>query len=242
MLHWTWMAVVTILLAVPAAPALETVEQVEKKLIAQWDALKSFTANMNMITISPMATEERKGAVEVVRQGEKSKMRMDMTATMKMPGGQGEMKTKILMVSDGETVTALIDRMGRKMATKTRASGKNNMDFGGKKLFEEMHAKFNLTLVDDAEVDGAKCWVIRADLKESDAAQGPVKYMHYFRKQDGLYAKREGFSKYGQSVEKMTLSDIKINPKIDPKRFELEIPEGVQVMDMTSMGGGGGTP
>ena len=69
MYRWTWLTVVTVLLAVPAAHGLDTVAEVEKKLIAQADVVKSFTANMSMITTSLISTNEMRGTVEVVRHG-----------------------------------------------------------------------------------------------------------------------------------------------------------------------------
>jgi outer membrane lipoprotein-sorting protein len=231
-----------LLLACPFAAAAEDLADVEKKIIAKWDTVKAFTGKMKMTGKVPMETS-MDGDVEFVRAGEKQRVRMDMTMTMTMPG-QGEMKTKVLMVSDGEIVTSLIDAMGRKMATKTRADSPQqqmNMDFGGKAMFDQMRKQYDLTLAKDAEIDGETCWSIEGTLKEPQPNM-PVKYVSHFRQKDGMFVKQEGFDKDEKSIQVITVTDIKLNPKIDAKRFELEIPEGVQVMDMTKGMPGGGTP
>ncbi len=223
--------------SVSAAVADEKLDALEKEIAAKWKKVNSMTAKVNM------AMEMERGAmkmkttmkatVEYLRKGEIMLSRMEGEAEMVMDmGGQkNTMNTPMLTVSDGEFTHALIEQMGQKMCVKTKADADSTT---GAAMFKLLREESDLTVADDEEVDGEKCWVVHGKPKTATQPGQPVKMAYYFRQKDGAMVQKLGYDATDKQVMTATYSEIKFNEKIDPKRFEFKVPEGVQVMDRTN--------
>jgi outer membrane lipoprotein-sorting protein len=138
----------------------------------------------------------------------------------------------ILAVSDGKITHTLMEQMGQKMCLKTKAEAQSMV---GEAMFKTLREQHNITLAEDEEVDGEKCWVIHATPKTPGRPGEPAKSAFYFRQKDGATVQMLGFDASGKQVMTATFTDIKFNEKLDPQRFEFKVPEGVRVMDRTTM-------
>jgi len=224
----------TLLAAVAAAPAADKLEDVEKQLIEKWKGLTSLSAKIAMdveMKQGEMAMKAKMtGTTEYLRHEGKHLTHLD--ATMDMEGGQGQKSTMTMQsYSDGEVTYMMREFMGMKSCVKQNA---NAGDYGwDEKYFEKMSKDNKLTLGEDAECDGQKCWVIVAERKAPQPGE-PAKAAHYFRQSDGVHVKLEGMDAEGTKILTATYTDIKINPKLEPSHFEFKAPEGVQVVDQTT--------
>jgi outer membrane lipoprotein-sorting protein len=105
----------------------------------------------------------------------------------------------------------------------------------GEAMFKALREQHNLTLADDEELSGEKCWVIHATPKKPGRPGEAAKVAYYFRQKDGATVQMLGYDADGNKMMTATFSEIKFDEKLDPQRFEFKVPEGVQVMDMTGM-------
>ena len=137
----------------------------------------------------------------------------------------------ILAVCDGEVTHTLMERMGQKVCVKAKAEAQS---LAGEAMFKALREQHNLTLADDEEVNGEKCWVIQATPKTPGRPGEPAKVAYYFRQKDCATVQMLGYDADGNTMMTATFSEIKFDEKLDPKRFEFKVPEGVQVMDMTN--------
>ncbi|MBU0618428.1 MAG: outer membrane lipoprotein-sorting protein [Planctomycetes bacterium] len=236
----TLLAAIVFLLvtSVSTAVADEKLDALEKEIAAKWKTVKSMTAKMDMtmeVDQGGMKMKHTmKATVEYLRKGEKmlSRMEGEVEMVMDMGGQKNTMNTPILTVSDGEITHTLVEQMGQKMCMKTKADANSTT---GEAMFKALREQYELTVADDEEVDGEKCWVVHAKPKQAAQPGQPVKMAFYFRQKDAATVQMLGYDASDKKVMTTTYSDIKFNEKLDPKRFEFEVPEGVQVMDRTNM-------
>lgn len=226
-----------------AAPVMaETLDEVEAKLKKAYDGMKSYSGNFNMVMDMSMAGNtmhnEMKGPTEWARRDGKIYMRLEMKG--KMSVGTAESKTdtesSMLMVCDGEFMWQMTEQMGMKNAMKMKPDPKMIGDISG--MFTELKKDADVKVGEATKIEGAECFVIEAKPK-TPSPGAPETQIFYFRKDNGVMVKMVGKDASGKETMTVTLSDFKANPDISADRFKFTPPEGVQVMDMTSMGGGG---
>ena len=225
-----------LVVGISAAYADEKLDAVEKQIVAKWEKVKSMTAKMDMtMDVNQGGMQMKttmKGTVEYLRQDAKMLSRMDteMETSFEMGGKPNTMKSSMLMVSDGEISHSLIEQMGQKMCVKNKADANSAT---GADMFKSLRKDYDLTLGDDESIDGAECWAVNAKPKTTAPPNAPAKFVHYFRQKDGANVQSFGFDAADKKIMTTKYTDIKFNEKLDPTRFKFEVPEGVQVMDMT---------
>ncbi len=219
-----------LLLASVTSVSAETVESVEKTLIGNFQKYNSLSAKLNMkMTMGPGMSGTSTGTMEFLRHDGKEKVRSEMK--MKMEFGEQVMESNVLNIFDGEHAYSVSDMMGQKRVMR------NNSDQvvgrpGGTMFFEDLRKKNKLKLLPDAKVEGAPAYVIEATPKEPQP-RGPARSMYYFDKAKGLLVKMEGINASDEAMLTILLSDMKLNPKLDPERFKYVPEPGVEVIDMT---------
>lgn len=214
----------------------ETTEEVEKKIVEAAGQLKSYTAQSKSVQDMDMGNgmtskSEMTATIEWARKGDKSLYRSEMKGTMVQKVGDQEMKNEsnTMIVSDGDFLYSVAETMGQKMAMKLKA---DPLATGApKEMLASLKQDSDVKVLPSAKVDGRDCFVLEATPKQ---AAGPiVKTTFYFCKQTGIAVKTVSADKSGKAVMTNTLSDIKVNTEIDPKRFVFEAPAGVTVQDLT---------
>ncbi len=236
-----------------AARAAETLESVEKKIAEEVGKYKTLQYSMHMV--SDMALGEQMstktssdGQTQAMRKGDKVLSRMDSKSRMTTKMGDQPPQTQevsSLMVNDGEYMYTLTEAAGQKMAHKSKPdpkmAGVDPLDT--KKSFDTMRKDYNLKLLPDQAVDGKDCWVIEATPKDTKDPNMPIgRTVSFYEKKTGLPVKSVSYDKAGKVASTMTISDVKVNADIAAERFVFKAPPGVEVMDMTKMGGMGSTP
>lgn len=212
----------------------DTLEEVEKKIADLQKKIHSCTSKikmtMNMEQEQMKFKQEATGTYEYVVRDDKTYTRMEMETSMEM--GEMKMSGKTLNVLDGKYAWVLNEMMGQKNVIKTKADPKQVQVGSG--VLENLKADYDLTLGDDAEVDGEKTWTVTATPKKPPAAPGAPSTMRYnFRQSDGFPVRMVGIDGKGKEVTVMTWTEIKSNVDIDASRFKFEVPDGVKVMDQT---------
>jgi len=223
------------------ARAEETVESIEKKVIEATSEITSIKAKVamdgNMQQMGRKVAMEGGGTfeAEITEDKEKSRTEMDVKVTI----GEGESAMKMdsssLSIVDGDIAYVLQEQMGQKMAMKMKAESASSPTVGGKRMFASLREKNDLRVLPDSKVNGRPTFVIEATPNEQNA-QMPIKNMLvYIDKELGMTVKTVVNNTSGEPMQAITLSDIEVNPDIDPSRFVFKAPEGVTVMDRTQM-------
>lgn len=225
------------LLTIPAMAA-DTIESVKKAWIEQVDKTKSVTFKMTSkseIEMGAMKTKmDSEGNMEMERKDGKVKFRSEM----KMKTSQGSdpaQDSKMLSVCDGEFIYILNDMPQMKSAMKQKAD--KNMATLGKEQWESLEKDNDLKLLPDEKVDGKDCWVIEATPKKKASPDDKSKVQMWYGKDSGLSLKSTSYDAAGKQTSVTTITDVKLNVDIPADHFVFKAPEGVQVIDMTNMGG-----
>lgn len=213
--------------------AADTLENVEKQIVDANDKVKSMSGKLTskgeMSMGGTSMTNLAEGTFEYVRQGDKMRYRIDMKNSM----AQGDMKMDSTnqLICDGDAVLLIQDQGGMKQGRKMKPEG--SMQLSAKQIFDEMKKENDLKLLPDETIDGKPAFTIEATPKTANP-MGLTKMVMNFSKENGVFLKQVGFDKDGKAIQTTTFTDLKVNPEIDPKRFELIVPEGVNVIDMTA--------
>jgi outer membrane lipoprotein-sorting protein len=226
------------LLAFPATTiAEETIDTVEKKIVETFDQYDSMTYKLTMTMEAAMGgmtmTGKGEGASEYMKKGDKSLFRQEMTITVENSMSPGQpMTSNSTIICDGEFVYTVQEQGSLKQAFKQNIADTDSAP-GGKMMFENLKKNSNLKLLLDEKINGEEAYVIEVVPKQVNPMGGPTKIKRYIIKKTAVPAKLEMFGPDGKVMMTITMSDVKIDPKIDPSRFVFKAPEGVQVNDQT---------
>ncbi len=229
---WKSGMLVLLFVAGPVAVSFgDSFEEIEKKLDEAAKSVKSMQmkSSMEMKMAQPgfEMSSKMKGMHWQKRDGDKLMMRMEGETKSKQKMGDTEQETAqtVLMVSDGEIVYTLTDSDGTKMATKTKASP-------DEQPWRAVKADNDFKVLDDEKVDGADCYVFEMTPKKKEGGD-QSHTVFYCRKDCGMPVKTVTYGPDGQAMSTMLFTDIEMNVDIPAEKFKFEVPEGVQVMDMT---------
>jgi outer membrane lipoprotein-sorting protein len=246
MLKWNRMAVAGAMVAtlLTAASAEPTLDSVEKEIAERLKTLKSYTADMKMeasTTIGPIPVKTKgKGTVEKLLVDEVWRFRMNLVNTMtsdSLPGAMGGMQTTVLTVFDGEMNYAEAEIMGMKQVMK-KAPEPTDVVRKGDAPFAKLRAQGEIKLLPEEKVGEAPCYVIQviaSDEARAAKPELPRRIMMYFAKDSGIPVRSHMFGEADKSIGSMELSNIKLNPELDPEKFTYTPPDGVTVKDITGM-------
>ncbi|MCL4693848.1 MAG: hypothetical protein KJ060_15215 [Candidatus Hydrogenedentes bacterium] len=233
-------------LAILTAPARSedqpTIDSVAEEIAAVWEKVNAYTATIAVngnIPMGPLAvTTTANGTVEYMAIEETPHFRMEIVNKLggNMPLLGGGMEQKVLTVFDGEVAYSEMEAMGRKQYSKaTPKSGDEKSPEGGKSLIESIRKRGEVTLLPDETVNGLDAYVFEVKPNNAGQQQGPVKaelIRFYVDKSTGIQVRSILLDDEGNAMLTTDYTDIKVNPEIDPKRFEYTPPPGVEVIDM----------
>lgn len=217
----------------------DSLEEVTKKIDNKLEEVKSIKSDVKMTMKMNQGGQNMSmtmdGKMSGAHRDEKYYSRMQATMNMEMNmGGQAQkMDGKMLQVTDGEYTW--IEQEMSMMPTKQVMKRKiDDVPSIGGAYIEKLKEDNELSLGEDATVDGKECWVIIAKPKNQDPMAPPVdKIKFYHRKDDGVMTKMEGMNPDGEVFMTMNMTNIEINPSVSESDFKYEVPEGVNVMDMS---------
>jgi outer membrane lipoprotein-sorting protein len=218
------------------ACAQATLESVEKSLIDKMNKLSSWAGKATAVTDTPQMKSNSEMTIEAMKKGDQWLYRTDGKTQMKMKIGEKEetQNTPTSVVYDGEYIYTLTENAGQKMAMKMKptTSGGFIVD---KQVFETLAKDHNLKLLPDETVAGKKCWVIEATPKKAPPG-GAMVSLTYYDQESGFPIQTIVKGPDGKVMTTSKLTDVKLNPKLSADRFVFKAPEGVQVVDMSSLG------
>lgn len=212
-----------------AATSADTLESVEKTLIKKYASYQSLSATISMkMQMGPGVSGTGKGKMEYLKHDGHEKMRSELTMTMDF--GAQKMVTTALNIDDGISAYTISEMMGQKRVIRTDRS-KMTGRAGGTVFFADLRKKNSLKLLPEAKVDGVSCFAIEAT-PINPHPNLPSRVVFHFDKSKSILVKMEGFNASGETTVSMTLTDVKLNPKLDPARFTYTPEPGVNVTEM----------
>ena len=223
-----------------SAAADEKADKVIKELDEQYAKIKAYSAKTKSTTDVEFTPEykqksEMVGMMEWARQGDKAMMHsVTQVKTVETQGGSTTDKAStITAVSDGEFMYVMTEEAGQKTVMKNKAPSAK--DSRPSAMFAQLREYFEITLLDDAKVDGADCHVIEMKMKPMEGMPPQGRQLQYYSKDHGMMVKTEAFDGNGKLTVSSITTDIKIDADISPDRFKFEIPPDAQVTDMSVM-------
>ena len=221
-----------------SAAAADSLEEVEKKILARWETYQSFTAKISTQIQQELAgrkaSSNGSGTVEFLRRGDDGLFRIELTnhAEVEVSGQKTVANQTVMTVFDGQFVYTLTTGMGRPIATKSKPDAAAAVVLG-KGYFKNLRSGNDVKLLPAEELDGHTAHVIEARPKKPSGAMPIARSLHYFRKDNGVLVKVEARDQSDKTVQTTTYSAIRLNPAIDEKRFDFKVPAGVTLMDST---------
>lgn len=222
-----------------SAPAASdpAIAEFEAKLVKMVKEHKSFSAKVTQrLDHSGAGSWDRSdgtGTIEYLIQNDKILFRADLTTDSLTTIGAEEYKTHDVhtLYWDGEFAYDVGETNGKKVGFKSKIDPMQSA-VPTKSYFDALEPDYTLKLLPDEKIDGKDVWVL--EIRPKDLSKAVASRMvSYFRKDAPLVVKTISYDKYNRPFQWLSLSDIKINPKLDPKRFEVRRPDGVEWVDWT---------
>lgn len=218
----------------------EALDNAEKKILAALHKHKSYSGTITLkVDLSGTVLWDRgdgKGTVQYLIQGEKVLSRVDIIQDSISTVGPSEIKTheEHTLYGDGKIVYDIGESNGQKMAFKMKADPVQSA-LPSKGFFEVLRKDFNSKLLPDEKIDGHDVWVIEA--RPNDSGRTPAsRTVSYIRKDIAVIVKTVSYSKTNQPFQTTTITEIKVNPKLDPERFNFKLPPDYELVDLTIEG------
>ncbi len=230
-------------LACSAARAEEqTLDSITDHIATAWEKVKSYSADMTMDATVPMGpvsvSSKGTGTVEFMLIDDKPKFRMEMQNKLggNMPLMGGGMEQHIISVYNGDMIYGEMEAMGMKKYTKAKPKADDTQSpVGGKSLIEKMRKQGEVKLLPDEQVNGLDTYVLEVKPNNAGQQEGPVKaelMRFYIAKDSGIQVRTVAMNAEGSPVLTIDYANLKVNPEIDPKRFDFMPPPGADVIDM----------
>ena len=227
------------LLLAATVQAGDTLESVEKRLGAQWEKLSSMSARFDLVRKEirdgvPMTTSGQ-GKFESLKYDDRRLYRTDLDSRTQPDdkSTKGISEKSATMIDDGVYLYTLSTRTTRPVPAAVKmVSQPGGLGGNGKAMLGLMRKTHDLRLLPDQSISKQACYVVEATRKGAPRG-GAVRKMIFFRRADGIVLEMRGFDARGEQIMTMTYRDIKLNPKIDPRRFIFKAPPGVKIVDRT---------
>lgn len=233
------LAAAVVLTAGAQAQQNEALKRAEADIIKKVAQLKSLSARLTVrATVHDEGIEiasTQAGTYEMLRDGKTTKYRRQTTIKSVQRIGDEEetIEQSEMVVCNGDYVYSLTDSLGVPTASKVKVDRQNSGRID-KTMFWRWHKAYDLKLLPDAMVDGVKTYVFEARPKAGKGSL-PARSLYYFSKDHGFLVKTVFENDQGEPTEVTEYTDISFNAPIDPKRFQFEAPEGVEVVDRTEL-------
>lgn len=220
------------------AIAEDSIETIRNQAIAACARHESVSGKIrisaDMIIAGATVNSESNGTYEHLRRGEKILFRVDTKNVIlsKLQKREGRVDQDITTISDGQYCFTLTERKGRKPTATKAAPQPGQTVLADQYFFQGIILRNELRILPDQKIEGKDTWVIEATPKIPDETQ-PAKSVYYIQKETGIRVKSTGHDATGKRIQLTALTDLKIDPKLDPRRFIMEIPDGVTIVDLT---------
>jgi len=225
-------------LAQSAKSAERTIEDVSRRITELAAPLRSLSADVEVVFEAQVNGRHMlirgKGTYEAVFKGPVVLLRTESTNQTRMKLGDQEMNLtqRSMTVADGTTEYTMTEAVGQ--VTVVKGAARQSAEASIPNLFRSLRATFDLTLLDDAYVDGRRAWVIAATPKTPTPSNPVTRRKLYFDQQTGTLIQEIGENAEGVDIQRQTYTNLRLNPEIDKSRFEFEPPKDARIIDRSS--------
>lgn len=221
-----WAMILAVALWAPLhAFAEDTVESIEKDVMAKWDKLTSMSAviaGSGDVKVSPTAPTPLhlvgSGSLDFLKKDGRTFSRIELGAGL---APQAKPLGRVLAGSDGVAAYLETEFMG-KVESKTVEQLPIAADAKG--LFSVMHEHLNLSAAPSEKVNDQEAYVIAGTGKDTDKNVPISKILAYFSKETGVILKVVALDLQGQPMATLATQDIKLNQPIPEEKFRYTPP------------------
>ena len=212
-----------------------SLDDVLAELSAKWETIHSLSAEVNMVAHDKNEAQNLRyggiGAYACIKKNGKLTIRRDMVNTI-LPGvGPATRERTSTIISDDEFTYILTEEDGKKSAQKMETDKNEIVRVGGRALFDQLKSIYELELKPNLVVEGREVYIITGRPRE-----GTGRHAFGFDREWGVMVQWRIENESGLSSRTITFSHIRLNPEFDESHFEFQLPDGVQMFDMTKIG------
>ncbi|MCB9852149.1 MAG: outer membrane lipoprotein carrier protein LolA [Phycisphaerales bacterium] len=228
--------------SVAMADNSEKLKEIQKKISERAAKHHSVQYKMNMsmdMSQAGMSIKSNTDATfKYMKKDDKMLVRQESTSVTEMKGNGMDQKTetKGTSVVDGEYSWSYSESQMGKTATKQKVRKQEQEPFDPSVGWDQ----FDVTPIADEKVGDKTCWVLEMTPKNPMMKAQMSKSVSYYDQATGLPVKQVAYTADGKVMSTMTVTDIKIDEKIDPKEFVFTPPAGVTVQDLSNSDNGMG--
>ena len=212
--------------ALVRAETLETVESIAASVRAAWETVDSLRADVTVSARLPIGETRLdisgNGTLEFLRHEGKEMYRQRVVMRMSPPHAMDGVSETIC---NGERIDLVTEFMNNRNRTRVEPDlFKGIGPPGGASLLDLVEKDCTLRVLPDARVDDTDVFVLAAIPKAPQSGMAERKAVLYFDKATGLHRKLELYESAAVITAVTTVSNVKLNPGIDPGRFNLPAP------------------
>lgn len=213
----------------------DTVESIQKDVVAKWEKVTSCSAiiaGSGDVKISAqMPTPLHlvgSGSVDFMKQASGACSRLELGAGLTP---QAKPMGRILFVSNGPDAFIETEFIGKVQAKKVDGIP---IAAGGQELFNVMNQHLTLTAMPSEKVGEVDAYVLAGELKVPDASIPVSKLLVYFAKDTGVVLKAVALDTEGKPMVTLAMQDIKLNQPIAANKFMYTLPETAPAAQSTA--------
>lgn len=226
-------------------------EELEARLKESFDTSGSFTAVLDASFPVPdpriPMTIQFGGSIEYLQKDNRTYFRLEgaPSALAGMPS------MAMTLVGNGEDMFMEMNMAGQTMVMKMPTPPAVESESSPSAMFAALREGFDIKSLPDTQMGGKNIWVFELTPKpgtapDTTALPFPAPELDRVRVScDGeslSYLKIEALDKAGATNLSLALLNVRVNPPLTPEQFAYTPPQGVQVMDMGELAGGGMLP
>jgi len=213
----------------------ETLEAVRADLLKRWDQVRSLSASLTVtsgeVPEAMVANLAARGTFEYVREGERRKVRVELTQRQFVIMKEGEPineGTTITTIDDGEFNYRLIRSAEQQEAVKAPSDEAAAMDT--RWVFETLPKYYTLSLAAGDGSSSADAYVIEARPKQ--AIQTLQKIVIHISRDRGIVVRTSVVGADDVALSTYRYEDLRINELIPAERFIFNPPEGIRITEV----------
>lgn len=221
-------------------PGARTLADVKAKIHAGLNALKSvqFTQTISEKTqfqdmILSSESEVKVAFKKLDKTGYASRIEIERKELNTIDGEERKSETYQLLICDGRHNYRLERQNGRTQATRSRFNSAEAISpFDAKAIFDRLERVQTLRLLPDETINGREALVIEARTRELPESVDLGKTVTWYDQETGIELKSVTHNRRNQVVRTAVTTACKINGEIPDEQFTLDVPSGVEVLDL----------
>jgi outer membrane lipoprotein-sorting protein len=174
------------------------------------------------------------GAYEHLRRKGRLMFRVDLknTVTQIVRDQKSFGEQSVQTISDGKYAYTLSTSAGQPPSA-TRATPKPGQTvLADEAFFDSLERDFVLKVLPEETINSIPVWVLEAVPRPRSSGK-VAKAVYYLTKDSGIRIRSTNHDRAGKRIQLTELTDIKLDPPLNPDRFVFKAPPGVPVVDLS---------